>query len=155
MRAQTVNRNRPLRLGATVAKPSGAARHRSLRWGWLLGLMILAAIVIWWLKRPTPPTVAREDLRYLQLLHTTISSRNLDALRRFESLLQQRLADGAMDQAEVAHFRYILTVAEQADWHAAEKLVRAFQLAQMGRSRPDGLGAHDTWPVSSRDSQPL
>jgi hypothetical protein len=101
------------------------------RWLVLLAASIAFGLVVaWWWPIDQPPRVADQNLKYVQLLRTAVSSRRADVVERFAVLVDQRLAEQVMSDAEVEHFRQILAVAQRADWPAADRMAHAFESAQ-------------------------
>lgn len=102
---------------------------------WIAGAVLLVAIVWlrgWWI---TPPAVEFDNLRYIQLLRTAVSSRNSEWLNKVASAVDQRLADGAMSPSEHAHFGKLIAQARSGAWEAADKECFRFEEAQLNRRR--------------------
>ncbi len=108
-----------------------------LRRGWqlaaLAGLLGLGVFVYQWWTRP--PAVEFDNLRYIQLLWTAVSSRNEEWLGKVASVVEQRHADGEMSASELAHFQAVITTAESGQWEAAARECYDFAAAQQYRRR--------------------
>jgi hypothetical protein len=95
----------------------------------LLGLYL---IYQWWVR---PPTVEYDNLKYIQLMSTAVSSRNTEWLNRVETAVKQRHASAEMSDSELAHFFRVIGTARTGDWKAAERQCFGFAEAQLGRRR--------------------
>jgi hypothetical protein len=111
-------------------------------------LGVLAAGVIvwqalgWWTK---PPAVEFDNLRYIQLLTTAISSRKAEMVDKVASAVQKRHSQGAMSELELAHFEEILSTVRSGNWEQADREAYDFAAAQLSRRRsaPDPHAGHD------------
>lgn len=90
-------------------------------------------LYFWWNR---PPAVQHDNLRYIQLLRTAVSSRSADQVQKVSLVLDKRRTGGQLTEAEHEHFREIIRKAEQGEWTDADHLTRDFELAQLSRSRP-------------------
>ena len=79
-----------------------------------------------------------ENLRYIQMTRTAVSSRSQEQVSRLSAALERRLKNGEMTELEHTHFRKILQFAESQEWEVAEQMAWDFEVAQLGRSRPQG-----------------
>lgn len=119
---------------------NGRHTHEPRKWGqisaWLV-VVIAAAVwaINWWME---PPAAGFENLRYIQLTRTAVSSRSPEQVARLSAALERRLQNGKLTEAEHTHFRKILQYAESQEWEAAEQMAWDFEVAQLGRSRPQG-----------------
>ena len=107
----------------------------SLKIGGMIGavlLLIAFLLVSWW---RTPPMVEYDNLRYVQLLRTAVSSRNADYVQKVEQAVDQQVEAGQMTIAERQHFGKIIKIAEAGDWDQADRMSFEFEAAQLGRRR--------------------
>ncbi len=102
--------------------------------GILVAVMLLIAFLVlqWW---RTPPMVDYDNLRFLQLLRTAVSSRNADYVQKVEQAVDQQVKAGQMTSAEREHFGKIIKIAEGGDWEQADRMSFDFEAAQLGRRR--------------------
>lgn len=102
----------------------------------IIGLLALAAgiwIYLWWNR---PPAVQYDNLRYIQLLRTAVSSRSADQLGKVHAVLEKRRSNGLLSESEHQHFLRIINTAEQGEWTDADVMTRDFEVAQLNRTRP-------------------
>lgn len=102
----------------------------------IIGLLLLAATIwffLWWNR---PPAVQHDNLRYIQLLRTAVSSRSADQLGKVEAVLEKRRSTGLLSESEHEHFLRIINRAEQGEWTDADVMTRDFEVAQLSRTRP-------------------
>lgn len=95
----------------------------------LLGLFL---IYRWWDR---PPAVEYDNLKYIQLMSTAVSSRNEDWLNRVELAVQKRHAAAEMSDRELAHFLSVIETARADDWKTADRQCFDFAEAQLYRRR--------------------
>lgn len=95
-------------------------------------LLAVVWLVQWW---RTPPAVHYENLKYIQLLRTAVSSRNADHVARVEQAVRQLTAAGDMSAAELAHFSSIISLSRDGAWEQADRRAFDFELAQLQRRR--------------------
>lgn len=102
--------------------------------GILVAVTLLIAFVVWqwW---PTPPMVDYDNLRYVQLLRTAISSRNAEYVQKVEQAVDQQVKAGQMTSVERQHFGKIIKIAGDGDWEQADRMSFDFEAAQLGRRR--------------------
>jgi hypothetical protein len=86
----------------------------------------------WWNR---PPAVTHDNLQYLSLLMTAISSRSADRLEKVDSAVKSRRLSGNMPEAEFQHFQGVIAVARDGDWDVAYQKCFEFAEAQMSRRR--------------------
>jgi CRISPR/Cas system-associated exonuclease Cas4 (RecB family) len=113
------------------------AKSNSGRWmvssaiaGTLLAATLWAA---WFWSRP--PVVARDNLRYLQLLRTACSSRRTDYVEGVEKSLQHQRSQQQISDSEWNHFVRILADAKAGRWERAERATISLETAQLSRAR--------------------
>ncbi len=103
---------------------------------WLGGLLcVLLVVALAWWFRPRPPAVEFDNLRYIQLLSTSISAENADWLAKVESAVRVRHEAGEMSPRELQHFQQIIDLAKAGDWQTANRECYAFAEAQLNRRR--------------------
>ena len=100
--------------------------------GILLTLVVLGWLLHWW---RTPPVVQYDNLKYIQLLRTAVSSRNREHVRRVEQAVDRQLVDGHLSEAERRHFARIITMTRDGQWDQADRLSFDFEAAQLNRRR--------------------
>lgn len=98
--------------------------------GTLLAVSLWAA---WFWSRP--PVVARDNLRYIQLLRTACSSRRADYVEGVEKSLQHQRSQQQISDPEWNHFVRILSDAKAGRWERAERATIALETAQLSRAR--------------------
>jgi hypothetical protein len=81
-----------------------------------------------------------DNLKYIQLLRTAVSSERPDWLAKVREAVDQRVAEGAMSPRERAHFETILTTAEAGEWREAHEAAFQFEEAQLSRRRSTPAG---------------
>jgi len=96
-------------------------------------LILTAGVGWWWWSRP--PAVEFDNLRYIQLLTTAISSRNPELVAKVELAIHDRHRDGKMSDSELGHFDKLITLARDDQWEAADRACFAFAESQLSRSR--------------------
>lgn len=104
---------------------------------WLIPMAIIlggvAFYAYWWWMRP--PVVEHDNLKYIQLLWTAVSSRNEEWLKGVERAVLERHDAGKMSDSELRHFESIIEAAQNGDWESANRESFAFAEAQLGRRR--------------------
>lgn len=89
--------------------------------------------VYWWWDRP--PTVEYDNLKYIQLMSTAISSRNKDWLDRVELAVRKRHESAEMSEKELKQFLSVIKTAAAGDWKTADRQCFSFAEAQLSRRR--------------------
>lgn len=90
-----------------------------------------------------PPAVEFQNLKYIQLLTTAISSRRIDMVDKVETAVQQRFDAGEMSEQELNHFQNLFGLARDGQWENADRRCFEFAEAQLSRSRAKtGNGGH-------------
>jgi hypothetical protein len=104
---------------------------------WVGGAVITALIGAAWLWSwwSTPPAVAFENLKYIQMLRTAVSSRNNEWLSKVESAAHKLHDSGEMSSSELKHFDRLIAMARGGDWKGADLACLEFEKAQLGRRR--------------------
>jgi hypothetical protein len=113
---------------------------------WLgVGLIVLVAGVMAYRHWTYPPAVEFDNLKYIQLLSTAVSSRNSDWVEKVAEAVAARQADGQMSVGERRHFDRLIELARAEDWEVADRACFAFAEAQLSRrrTRPAERHAHD------------
>lgn len=116
------------------------------RRGWsIIASAILAAglwyAVQWWNR---PPAVEFDNLKYIQLLTTAVSSRNADWLTKVEQAVEQRHVSGEMSDQELRAFQKVLSTAAAEEWKQAEVECDRLARAQLSRRRTrPPIAAHE------------
>lgn len=110
-----------------------------LRQRFLAGLLIVFVLGTigwrfwnWWIR---PPAVEFDNLKYIQLLTTAISSRSPEMVSKVEAAVQQRFDAGQMSDTERAHFQELFALADAEVWEEADQECFTFAKAQLSRSR--------------------
>lgn len=102
-------------------------------------LLAVFLVYRWWHQ---PPAVEFDNLRYIQLLWTAVSSRNEDWLNGVDKAVQQRRESGEMSDSELSHFQKVIATARSGDWDAAGRQCFAFAEAQQNRRRSKPATEH-------------
>ncbi len=100
--------------------------------GAVLLIVLLIVVLQWWKK---PPVVAFDNLKYIQLLRTAVSSRSDDYLNRVQATVQKRREASQITGTEFHHFENIIRLARQGSWDQADRMAFDFEAAQLSRSR--------------------
>jgi hypothetical protein len=111
------------------------SNRRSLGLYGIGGVMLLVLAVFayrWWAR---PPAVEYDNLKYIQLLRTAVSSRRDDYVQGVERAVRMRHQERAMSEAELAHFDAILATARSGNWEQADRMAFDFESAQSHRRR--------------------
>lgn len=105
----------------------------------LAGLLVVTALAgigwqiwKWWIL---PPAVEFDNLRYIRLLATAVSSRSEEMVNKVEAAVQKRFDEGEMSERERGHFQEIFAVVRAGEWERADRECFAFAGAQLSRSR--------------------
>ena len=95
----------------------------------------------WWMR---PPAIEFDNLKYVQLLTTAVSSRSPEWLGKVEQAVQLRHQAGEMSDVELKSLARIIQIAEAGDWATADLECFALAEAQLNRrrSRP-AVALHD------------
>jgi hypothetical protein len=102
------------------------------------GLLVLCLglvgywFVSWWRY---PPAVQYDNLRYIQLLRTAVSSERPDWVAKVKEAVELRVNEGAMTEPERLHFLRVIELAETKQWKAAHEVCFQFEEAQLDRRR--------------------
>lgn len=106
---------------------------------YLAGLLISLVVVVigwqllrWWTR---PTAVEFDNLKYIQLLTTAVSSRNIDMVNKVETAVKQRFDAREMSEKELAHFQKLILMAREGQWEQADRGCFEFAKAQLNRSR--------------------
>lgn len=116
-----------------VSRPNPNPR----RWvaaGACAGLLLAGSLYAVWLWS-RPPVVARDNLRYIQLLRTACSSRRPEYVEGVEKSLQHQRSQQQISDPEWNHFVRILADAKAGRWERAERATTALEAAQLSRAR--------------------
>lgn len=110
------------------------ARQRNLA-GFLI--LVVAVLMGWqfWKWWTLPPAVEFDNLKYIQLLTTAVSSRSTLMVDRVESAVQQRVTSGKMSEQERTHFQELIALARAGKWELADRRCFEFADAQLSRTR--------------------
>ncbi len=109
--------------------------------GLLAAGLVLWKFAGWWTQ---PPAVEFDNLKYIQLLSTAVSSRKPELVDKVEQAIRQRHSGKEMSDGELREFERIIGVARGGDWEAADRAAFAFAEAQLGRRRAaPAKAAHD------------
>ena len=100
--------------------------------GGVLLIIGLVWFIQWWRY---PPMVETENLKYIQLLRTAVSSESLDMLANVKEAIQHRFDEGEMSKTERDHFDRIIRLAEARDWKTAHETCFRFEESQLSRRR--------------------
>lgn len=104
----------------------------------LRGLVALAlGLVLWWAFRwwHYPPAVEFDNLKYIQLLRTAVSSQRPDWVAKVTEAIDLRCRAGEMSPTERAHFDRVISQANAGRWETAHQLCWKFEEAQLNRRR--------------------
>jgi len=117
--------------------------HFGLHFLGLLGAaLVLWQLIGWWTKAPA---VEFDNLKYIQLLSTAVSSRKADMVAKVEKAIRQRHSQSQMSDDELAHFDEILETVRAGKWEEADRQTYDFAAAQLSRKRSpiDPHAGHD------------
>ena len=113
----------------------GDARERRMAAIFVALVVLLGGgvwLVRWWTR---PPAIEFDNLKYIQLLTTAVSSRNEDMVAKVSHAVEERHRSGKMSESELAHFRRIIALADGGDWQTADRECFTFAEAQLHRRR--------------------
>jgi hypothetical protein len=96
-------------------------------------------IIAMWMR---PPAVSFDNLEYIQLLRTAVSSQRLDYVTKVDEAISGRKSEGKMSDAEWNHFQSIIATAKAGDWSEADKACIKFEYAQLDRKREASQKEH-------------
>lgn len=98
-------------------------------------------LVQWW---QYPPAVEYDNLQYIQLLRTAVSSKRSDWVEKVEGVVHDRFDSGELSERERAHFDQVIALADAKQWDAANRACFDFEAAQLNRRRslPPSLDSH-------------
>ncbi|WP_231754135.1 hypothetical protein [Caulifigura coniformis] len=99
-----------------------------------MSALILAYFAYGWWSQP--PVVSYDNLRYVELLMTAVSSRNSAQVTKVESVIAERHRTGALSDIELDPLQEIIAKARAEDWEQAHRQCFALAEAQQGRRRP-------------------
>ncbi len=93
----------------------------------------------WWTR---PPVVEFNNLKYVQLLMTVVSSKDQEKLGRLEDSINNQFKEGEMSDREHKSFQTIIAQARSGKWDEAQKA--SFRLAegQLRRARSQSPSEH-------------
>jgi len=86
----------------------------------------------WW---SYPPAVEFDNLKYIQLLRTAVSSKRPDWVAKVKDAVNQRVTEGAMSARERSHFEQVIDLAEAEQWDESHEACFRFEEAQLNRRR--------------------
>lgn len=90
-------------------------------------------IVQWW---QYPPAVEFDNLKYIQLLRTAVSSKRSDWVEKVEGVVHHRFDSGQLTERERVYFDKVIALADAKQWDAANRACFQFEEAQLNRRRP-------------------
>jgi hypothetical protein len=98
-------------------------------------------LVGWW---QYPPAVEYDNLKYIQLLRTAVSSKRSDWVEKVEGVVHDRFDSGKLSERERVHFDEVIALADAKQWDAANRACFDFEAAQLNRRRklPPSPDAH-------------
>jgi hypothetical protein len=108
-------------------------------WSWkhttfcALAVVSLVGGYLWWNWKP--PAVATNNLKYIQLLRTAVSSESPEMLRGVERAVQKQHERKELTETELEHFRKIIQQADKGHWQSANQMAYQFEQAQSNRAR--------------------
>ena len=110
--------------------------------GALAAGVLIWQVIGWWTKAPA---VEFDNLKFIQLLSTAVSSRKMEMVDKVAGAVRYRHQDSQMSNDELAHFEVILTTAREGRWEEADRQAFDFAAAQLSRKRspPDPHTGHD------------
>lgn len=114
-----------------------SASEKPVSWPLISGLAFLAVWGLWGVFRwwTYPPPVEFDNLRYIQLLRTAVSSERPEMVMKVRQAVDLRVSEGKMSSPERAHFEEILKLADESKWKAAHQVCFRFEEAQLHRRR--------------------
>jgi hypothetical protein len=101
----------------------------------LIAVVVVAISVVamvWWF-RPTPPAVQADTVRYLQLLRTSVSTRDPNAVEAIARVVTKRRAEHPTRNAEWDYFERIIALAQKGEWNQAELATVGWEESQSSR----------------------
>jgi hypothetical protein len=118
------------------------------RYWWAGGTALLVIVLAVWAIRwwGTPPAVEYDNLKYIQLLWTAVSSRNTEWVAKVETAVEQRHAAGEMSPSALREFQRIISLTKAGDWDLASRESYEFAQGQLSRNHgplPEEPHGHD------------
>jgi hypothetical protein len=113
----------------------GDARERRMAAIFIAAVVLIGGgvwLVRWWTQ---PPAIEFDNLRYIQLLTTAVSSRNEEQVSKVSHAVEERHRAGRMSATELGHFQRIIGLADGGDWSTADRECFTFAEAQLSRRR--------------------
>lgn len=89
-------------------------------------------LLLWWNQ---PAVVEYANLKYLQLLRTSVSSRSISQVEQLENVLKERLENSELNQSEYRMFAMVVAAAQSGDWKKADALALRYEKGQLHRKR--------------------
>jgi len=86
----------------------------------------------WWNR---PPVIEQDNLKYIQLLMTAISSQSPEQLEKVELSIRKRFEAKQMSDREYAALRNIAAQARSGEWEPAYKACFVLAEGQLSRRR--------------------
>lgn len=101
-----------------------------------LAVVVVGGVVYWLMAWWSyPPAVEFDNLKYIQLLRTAVSSERSDWLDKVKAAVVLRVTEGKMSEREFSHFDRIIKLAESRNWKSANEACFHFEEAQLNRRR--------------------
>ncbi len=111
-----------------MADRGEAERPRRWLWG-LLGVLAVAAAVVWWPGcRKYPQVTSPEALSLARRLYTACNTRHEGRLATVEAEVDRLTQQGILTPREEEAFRFIVGLARAGQWERAER--ESFRLAK-------------------------
>ena len=112
----------------------------------LMWLIVLAvgggySIYLFWSWWSYPPAVEFDNLKYIQLLRTAVSSQRPDWVAKVKTAIDLRVKEGAMSALERSHFEHVIDLAEAQEWEESNAACFRFEEAQLNRRRSSPVHA--------------
>lgn len=104
--------------------------------------VVLVGVIWLWQWWQIPPAVEFDNLKYIQLLRTAVSSERTDWLGKVKLAIDERCRSGEMSPQERSHFDQIIAMAETNNWKAAHEACFRFEVAQLNRHRRSSTATH-------------
>ncbi len=111
-------------------------------------VLIAAAVVavsigttVWWF-RPRPPAVQSDTVRYLQLLRTSVSTHDPNAIEAVARAITKRRAEHPTRNVEWDYFERIISLAQKGEWDQAERVTVGWEESQSSRGLVLAEGNH-------------
>ncbi|MBA2114709.1 hypothetical protein [Bremerella alba] len=102
----------------------------------LLGIVLVAAAIAYWLTRPTFGEISRKGYDYAMALGSACNGKNEAKIAKITQMIDQSTQDGELEPEEAAWLQGIAQKASDGKWESAYASVRTLMQAQTQQASP-------------------